>query len=175
MLAVMIGLPAHATPVCPTEVHIHGHSLEPLLPDGAEVPLKATDCLESPAHGDFALFKSASSTLPLIKVIVAMPGDTLVLRRADENKSHLFVNGREAVNSVNTAYAFDDRRRRMLDLYVSLNNGVVPAATYLVLGDDPGGTQDSSRFGYVARADIVTFVARSAIAAAHLPEQGSQP
>ena len=43
----------------------------------------------------------------------------------------------------------------MIDLYVQEFHGRIPPDMYLVMGEDPHGTIDSSRFGLIERAQIL--------------------
>ena len=127
---------------------IHGTSMQPMFPDGAELPMNSAACTPVTANA-IVLFSQNSSAMPLVKRVVAMPSDRFGL----EN-SVLHVNGAVVRNSAGAAYEFAAARARMLELYAHDYNGIVPPDTYLVLGDNVSGTLDSSRFGFITRADI---------------------
>lgn len=134
--------------------------MEPLLADGAELTLTADDCALEPQHGDLAVFHSGASSMPMVKRVVAVPGDTVALVDSANGAKQITVNGTRAVNSAGEAYSFNPQRAAVMQIYASQNNGVVLSDTYLVLGDQAHGTDDSSRFGYINRADVMMFVKR---------------
>jgi hypothetical protein len=71
---------------------------------------------------------------------------------------NLLVNGKIMTNSQHVPYHFGFWRKNMLELFARDHGGVVPPGTYLVLGDDPTGTNDSSKFGLIAASDIIGTV-----------------
>jgi signal peptidase I len=145
-------------------LRINGHSLEPMLADHAEIPLTAATCKDFPERGDLAVFHSGASSLPLVKVVIAGPGDLIALEQWGDDAS-LRVNGMPATNSRGQVYRFGTARTQMLKLYVQSHTQVIPEGRYFVLGDSAEGTTDSSRFGFIDQADVETFVSRAAITA----------
>ncbi|MEK7212166.1 MAG: S26 family signal peptidase [Patescibacteria group bacterium] len=52
-------------------------------------------------------------------------------------------------------YLVGDSSYRMLSLYINDYKGQIPVNAYLLLGDNPGGSYDSTAFGLVGRSDIL--------------------
>ena len=71
---------------------------------------------------------------------------------------YLLINGKIAVNSQHVPYRFGFWKKNMLELYARNFKGVIPPETYLLLGDDPSGTNDSSKYGLVSSQDIIGTV-----------------
>lgn len=138
--------------------------MTPLLADGAVIEALPADCM-SITRGDLLVFRSAASSMPVIKRVVAEPGDAFAIHGA--GSSSLSVNRVLQCNSIGHLYEFDADAEKMLKLYERDYSGRVPAGTYLVLGESTGGSLDSSRLGLVNKQDVVavarleaTFVCR---------------
>lgn len=131
---------------------VHGNSMHPRLPDGAERPVIVGDtaCLKPLARGDVVLFTNPSSDTPLIKRIVAAPGDSFAFDGA-----YLMINGEKARNHTGTPYRLTGNRRDMIQIYIDDYNGTVPAQTYLLLGEKTGGSQDSTRLGLIHEEQLM--------------------
>ena len=86
----------------------------------------------------------------MIKLLRGLPGDTFSI-----NYGQILINGHVAENSEGVAYQLSNPRAAMLDLYVHEFHGVIPPEMYLVMGENPSGTTDSSRFGLIARDQII--------------------
>lgn len=102
------------------------------------------------ARGDFVVFLSDASHMPLIKTIRGLAGDRLAL---DGNR--LLINDKVVINSQGEPYHLPLQRAAMLELYARNYYGVVPAGTMLVMEEPAGGTLDSSRFGLVELKRII--------------------
>jgi hypothetical protein len=50
----------------------------------------------------------------------------------------------------------------MIELYRKGSHGMIPPSAWLVMGDLPEGSQDSTRFGFIMRADILGRAERPA-------------
>jgi hypothetical protein len=162
---------------CPEAVfHVIGTSLMPLHKDGDLVEGHIGACARVPERGGLAIVSVGGETY--IKIAVGMPGDRFALQAAPRDPNvtfqpampiymagrfkpgppgewNLLINGKIATNSQHSPYSFGYWRQKMLSLYVDDNHGVIPPHSYLVLGDDPGGTIDSTKFGLVAETDII--------------------
>lgn len=141
-------------------LHVRGTSMQPAIADGATITVAGGEpaCIEPLRHGDVVLLETPASGIPLIKAVRALPGDRFAVR-----DGQLTVNGDVAVNSTGAPYRLPAARAKMLVLYERDYGGIIPAGTYLVLGETPSGTLDSTRFGLVARNQIVgKVVGRSA-------------
>jgi len=57
-------------------------------------------------------------------------------------------------NSNNQDYCLSEQSHKMLALYENDYKGVIPGDSYLILGNLPEGSLDSSRFGLISKLDI---------------------
>ncbi|MDD3287991.1 MAG: signal peptidase I [Alphaproteobacteria bacterium] len=138
-------------------VHVSGVSLEPMIKDDSSFEGTIGDCGTTPKHGDLVLFKIGNKEKPFIKVVFGVAGDKFELRKKPDG-FNLAINGKIAKNSAGIAYLFSGSRSDMLNLYIKDYNGIIPPDTFLVLGDPPGGTADSTKSGLVHKNDIVGMV-----------------
>jgi len=133
-------------------VIVNGNSMSPLIKDGDELMyLKGYyDCNEV-KRGDVVILNQSGNENFIIKQIVGIPKDTF------EYKNKLiYINGIELKNSQNISYSIDSK---MLRLYAN-SYPILPENTYLILGDNPYGTFDSSKFGLVSKQEIVGKVVK---------------
>ena len=128
-------------------VKVHGTSMEPMIKDGRELKFmrKYYECNE-PQRNDIVLYNYAGSKDPLIKRVVGIPGDTFSYV---DNK--IIINGVEMTNSEGKPYVVESQR---LTLYTT-SYPTIPENAYLILGDNPTGSTDSSVFGLVSKNDIL--------------------
>ncbi len=91
-----------------------------------------------------------SHVLPLIKALRGLPGDDFSMQ-ADQ----IVVNGRVLINSEGLPYRLSMARVGMLNVYARDYQGVIPPDTFLVMGEVPSGSTDSSVFGLVSRDAII--------------------
>jgi signal peptidase I len=145
---------------------VRGHSMEPLIADGSEVEVVPASGVAL-RRGDIVTVR-VSDGQTIIKSVKGIPGDGLALpcltrkgaprsavREGGCERSAILVNGKSAKNSAGVTYAIDERGSRMLALYVNDYGGVIPQDTYLLLGDNPHGSRDSTALGLIDRSDIV--------------------
>jgi signal peptidase I len=151
----IVALPGIACAACiAVPFLVTGNSLAPLVPDGETVQGRlGTDCGD-PARGDLILFTHLGFKLPLIKIVVGIPGDRFGLK-ADGATWNLMVNGAVAKNAEGKPYRLSKGRIGMISLYLRGTQGIIPTDAWLVMGDNPAGTDDSSRYGLVPRADFL--------------------
>ena len=103
-------------------------------------------------RGDIVLYHYAGDKNPLIKIVKAVPGDRWSL--GDKNGDFLIlVNGKVLKNSEGNEYQIPDTNK-ILPLYAE-DYPVIPQNAYLILGDDPTGSLDSSRFGLISGEAIL--------------------
>ena len=141
-------------------VHVHGTSLVPLLKDGAEIIGHVGDCGHFLQRGDLVLVHYAVKRLdPLVKVIFGIPGDTFGFKETKDGWN-LLINGAVAKNSTGMPYVLSVRGHNMLSLYEHDYHGIIPTDAYLIFGDNPFGSIDSTVFGLVGRSDIIGFTER---------------
>lgn len=139
-----------------TDIHVHGRSLSPLVDDGAVLKGFLGACPGHPQRGELVLFHtSIRADDPLIKIAVGLPGDHFALTPDNHDGWALLINGHLAKTSTGAPYSFTDKRSKMLALYAADYHGIIPPDAYLLLGDDPGGTIDSTKLGLIDRSDIL--------------------
>ena len=131
-----------------------------LLPEGSKVKLLGNYYVCNEAkRGDIAEYKYPGSENPIAKVVKAVPGDTFALQKSGSGWN-ILINGKAATNSEGKPYAVGDRAYRMLSLYVKDYRGVIPTNAYVILGEDPGGSLDSTQFGLVDKSDFAGKVVK---------------
>lgn len=132
-IALAVVLPTRAWVVEP--VYVASPSMEPTLKTGTMLILdKLTLCMRPPQRGDILSFRSPVGTHDLLKRVVALPGETIEMK-----KKAVFINGKE----LNEPYAVHSRVEENLE---GDNMGplVVPENGYFVLGDNRDESNDSS-------------------------------
>jgi len=134
---------------------VQGYSLSGLIEDGQTIKafIGYYDCHEI-KRGDLILYSYAGSSDPLLKIVKAIPGDSFSLQNTAAGWS-ILINQEVLKNSENEPYALDERGHLMLSLYEHDYGGVIPANTYLIMGNLAGGSTDSSRFGLIDKNDIL--------------------
>ena len=139
----------NASCVTTTSVYeVRGGSLSGLVNPGADVKvLEGYQRCNDLKRGDLVLYNYSGDAVPLIKVVKAVPGDHWYL-----NGSAIIVDNETLTNSEGVAFSISDTRR--LALYAH-DYPVIPANTYLLMGNLAGGSLDSSVFGLVSRTDIL--------------------
>ena len=151
-LVLLRSLPpaAHA---CETHAHhVEGNSMAPEIPDRATVTVRQgiADCFVPLHHGDIIMFRSDSFKIPLIKAVRGLPGD-----KFDVKDGQIIINGDPATNSAGQPYQLSPPRAAMIELYAHDFHGIIPPDLFLVMGENPAGTTDSSRFGLVPLVDVI--------------------
>ena len=160
MSACWLPLPLAAqTPsACTTKPYkIEGTSLAPAIANGTI--LTVTTGPQCPLAklirpNSLVIFHNGQASQPVIKQVKALPADTFHLTLTPAG-AHLTVNGRTATNSTGTPYLLGAAHARMLNLYAQSYNGTIPPNAYLVMGDNPSGTLDSTRYGLINLTDII--------------------
>ena len=123
----------------------------PLINPGDTITVKPTACLESPIQkSDIILFRSGIDKHPLVKSVHAVEGDVLKVD-ISKNTAKVFVNKEEIKNSMGKKFQLTPARARMIKLY----EGTLNPNTFLVMGDQLYGTNDSSRVGLIHKSDII--------------------
>lgn len=128
-------------------VIVNGDSMSPLLKNQQELQLDLNyySCHTIQA-GDLVVFEIPGRKNRIIKKIFAVPGDTYKYRN-----NQIEINGKILKNSAGENYNIQSK---MLELYAS-SYPVLPKDSYLVLGDQPRGSFDASRMGFIDRQQIV--------------------
>jgi len=113
---------------------IDGPSMQPNLYTGfAILAEKVSYQLHSPQRGDVVLFDLPEKTQPLVKRVLALPGETIAVR-----EGHTYINGRPLEEPWVTYFGGPD--------YPTTR---VPADHVFVLGDNRRDSRDSRFFGPV--------------------------
>ena len=143
-----VGRVAHA--------EVRGNSLSPLLNAGDSVKISYGfyDTHEV-QRGDIVVCRFSFRQDPVIKLVRAVPGDRFELKDLGDGGALLLINGAELKNSSGRPYKFSGKRKQMLSLYAKDYKGVIPANSYLLLGNLAEGSLDSSRFGLAGRDAII--------------------
>ena len=135
-----------------------GSSMEPMIKNGQKIQaLYGYYSCHDIKRNDIVLFHFTASKDPLIKRVVALPGDKFSLKQDSKQLSvwQIIVNGKVLTNSEGKPYSLTDKSKAMLALFEHDYKGVVPADAYMILGDQIGGTLDSTRYGLVAKSAII--------------------
>lgn len=134
---------------------VRGSSLSPLVEDGRAV-LLADDFYECYSIKREDIVEISLGGHTIAKIIKAIPGDKIAVRKSsDERGWHIIINGRVVKNSQAIPYNLSDSTEKLLGLYIKDYNGIIPQEAYLVLGNNPYGTFDSTRFGLVPKSTII--------------------
>src|SRR3989344_2584304 len=135
---------------------VQGTSMEPFIPGGSDIAILENYYTCNPIQrNDVVAYMYGGNKNPIIKFVKGMPGDSFSLEYIGDDSWHIMVGGKPAVNSENVPYTLPLHKTKMLSLYIKDYNGVIPEDAYLLLGDNPAGTQDSTAFGLVGGKDII--------------------
>ncbi len=143
---------------------VRGTSMEGILSDGEHITvLENYYACHAVARGDIVDYDYGGAE-DLVKSVMGVPGDMLAFQKSG-SRWHILVNGAPLANAQGETYLVSDAARRMLALYVGDQGGVIPADAYLVLGNNPAGSIDSTWFGLASAGDFkgkVDLIAGSA-------------
>ena len=135
---------------CPTQnqkVTINGNSMSPLFKHDQEVLVQnGYYACHTVRRGDVITLTHTGHKNLLIKRVIAIPGD-----KYRYEAKHIYINGKIATNSDGLNFEIESK---MLALYAK-SYPVIPAENYLVLGDQPGGSLDASKFGLIEKNQII--------------------
>ncbi len=139
---------------------VKGNSLAPLVRNGSTIAWEPLSCTKLPLSNEtIVILKNGSSKIPLIKIIKAIHGDRFKIKQIGTRPLwYVEVNGKLLKNSAKVLYKLPTAKARMLQLYEKSFKGIIPPNTYMVLGDQVGGTTDSSRFGLINRKAIIGVI-----------------
>ncbi len=127
--------------------HIRGHSMEELFKPEEPITVETGYYSCHPIkRGDIVIFSHAGRPAPLIKMVMAVPGDHFELREHPYGY-HFFINSKKMKTPKGVEYSFPRQNSKMLKLYEQDFKGVMPADTYFVFGTETAGSLDSTRFG----------------------------
>ena len=151
---------AMAAPSCSTTtMRVEGGSMSPRIAPGQLIKIQQgpVECLGTLKRGDVVLFHSDSSRVPLIKALRGLPGDKFSV-----SDGKIIINGSTATNGAGEPYRLSPPRAAMIALYVHDDHGVIPPDTFLVMGENPAGSLDSSRYGLIPQSAIIGKVIENA-------------
>lgn len=133
-------------------VVVQGSSMSPRIRDGETIAVVSggAHCAEPITRGEVVVLMTNSNKLPLIKALRGMPGDLLAVK-----DGKIMINGLAAMNTEGVVYRLPKARAAMIELYAHDYKGAIPPDTFLVMGENPAGSSDSSAFGLVAREHII--------------------
>ena len=142
-------------PVKEKQEIVRGDSLEPLIKNGQEIKILYGyyKCSEV-KRGDIVAYDYKGNPEPIIKIVKAIPGDKFSFQK-EETGWRILINDEILKNSENIPYLINENSYKLLRLYEKSFNGVAPENTYIILGNQPGGTLDSTRFGLIDKNDII--------------------
>lgn len=148
--------------LCPVRVEqrmVRGMSMSPLINEGQMVEIERGyyDC-HPVSSGDIIAFNHGGRDTPIIKIVKGIPGDRFETR-LERSAWRILVNGELMRNSENVPYALTEGGRRILELYMHDYHNTIPDGAYLILGDRPEGSYDSTQFGLASATDILGKVA----------------
>ncbi len=127
------------------QTDVRGTSMIPLYHDGDMIRYSSGYYYcHDVQRNDIVIY--AFPNTDIIKRVVGVPWDTWKY-----SSGSIFMNGKILKNSEWKPY---DITSKMLDLYAH-SYPTIPKDTYLILGNQVGGTLDSSKFGLIAKSDIV--------------------
>lgn len=137
------------------EVRAAGTSLHGIFASGEEAALlRGYYACRKIQRGDVVAYQYAPGRVPFVKMVRGVPGDTVAFQPA-RNLWHLVINGAVVTTAQGEPYLLDQPAVGTIRSYVEGSGGAVPNGLYLLLGNLPAGTFDSTRFGLVAAAEIV--------------------
>ncbi len=128
-------------------VIVNGDSMLPLLKNQQEVSLDLNyySCHEI-QKSDVIVFEVQGRKNRIVKKVYGVPGD-----KFEYKNNFLSVNGQRLHNSAGKDFKISSK---MLELYAN-SYPTLPKDSYLVLGDQPGGSFDASRMGLIDRKQIL--------------------
>ena len=83
-----------------------------------------------------------------------MPQDTFHLEK-NNNGWNILINDEIVRNSQDKPYILSEKKSKMLALYESDYQGVIPENSFLILGNLVSGSLDSTRFGLIDKNSIL--------------------
>lgn len=153
--ALLFKRAVYQCPVQEKKELVHGSSLDPVLRDGQEVNiLSGYYACNEVKRGDVVLYAYAGNENPVVKIVKGIPGDTFALQEAGDDTWHIMVQEKTLANSQGTPYLINASGHKLLSLYINDYQGVIPPNAYLLLGNIPSGSLDSTVFGLVSKENL---------------------
>jgi signal peptidase I len=139
--------------------------MDEIYRDGQDVVVReGVYSCEEPKRGDVVLIRRPGRPKErLLKMIVMIPGDRFILQTLSDESFGIFINGgREPLTTPKgRVYKLRGPALSMMKLYQESLKGQVGAGLYFVMGTEPAGTLDSTRFGPVETQDLLGRVIKS--------------
>ncbi len=155
-------LPSQNCKIKNEEAIVRGDSLTGLIEAGEKINIQYNYYACHPIErGDIAAYRYSGNREPIIKIVRGLPGDDFLLEPFQAKGYHLRINGLLAMTSRDEPYLFTDKRAELLKLYERDFGRTIPPDSYLILGNWPNGTVDSSWFGLVSKSDILGKVEKN--------------
>lgn len=147
---------------CPVEKKIEtvrGASMEPVIPDGAEISalFGYYNCNEV-ERNDVVLISYPGNEDPLIKFARGLPGDSYEFKLAENGYEHLLVNGEAVENANEEPYLFTAKTKAEIAKYINAYGNTIPDNRYLILGNQANGSLDATVFGLTSLSSIIAKV-----------------
>ena len=138
-------------------LEVRGNSLSPLINHGETIKLLHGyyDCA-TVERKDIIAYRHTGNDVPIIKIVKGIQGDKFSLIQSPQNTGwNILVNEAIVKNSEGQPYLISQAGYNMLSLFVKDFSGIIPENAYLILGNQIGGSLDSTRFGLVHKSDFV--------------------
>jgi signal peptidase I len=133
---------------------VRGNSMSGILENGQEITvLEGYYKCHEVQRNDIVVYNYAGGNNHLVKIVKAIPKDSWYLKMTDSGYE-IIVNQKPLKTSSGEVYKIPPSNVSMLKLYTN-NYPTIPENTYLLMGNLPYGTLDSTRFGLVNKADII--------------------
>ncbi len=164
LLAALLGIGVLPPPSCPIEYEtkiVTGNSLEGIFNDGEKVQAMFGYYACHPIQrGDIIIYDAPGKQHSFIKIIHAVPDDSFALEQTKSGDYSIRVNGRILKTSTNQPYHLTAQKSRLLAGYADYYENRIPQYSYLILGNLPGGSIDSTQFGLIKAERIIARVMR---------------
>ena len=135
---------------------VRGQSLSGVIEEGQTVKLlKDFYNCNQVRRGDVIAYNLSGRTEPIIKIVKGLPGDEFKLEQNQRGGYNIIINNQILTVSTGAPYELAAGRQKMLELYIHDYNGVIPPDAYLIFGNLPSGSLDSTRFGLVGKDGII--------------------
>lgn len=136
------------------EAFVQGTSLEEIIKPGTAVRVQEGFYNCNPVRrGDMVAYHYAGNAAPVIKIAYGIPGDAWRVSMSASGTT-IILNNKNVATPQGKTFLVTSKRAQMLSMYAR-DYPIIPVDTYLLLGTDPQGTLDSSRFGLVHKDDLV--------------------
>jgi signal peptidase I len=143
-------------PVRTKETTVTGNSLSGLIAPGQTVTvLLGYYSCHDPQRNDVVIYRYGSASVgeSLVKIVKAVPGDAVSLKKVG-GSWNILVNGLPLRTTAGIPYALNASVFGTFSYYVDEANGIIPPDSYMLLGNLPAGSIDSTRFGFVKKEDL---------------------